>query len=152
MKHVILNIISNTNAKIIISLTAIGGLLQTISRKSQQLDPELQNDKDKSDDIESEFNTNNRRGKSQLKAVVRFLSKNGLLSGIVVGVSSVLLKEVPLKRIGQLLFPIFDPKSSFLRPIYEPSDITVKLLQNLQEMAKLFWAGTKKTIKNLKDL
>ena len=41
---------------------------------------ELQNDKDK-----SEFNTNNRRGKSQLKAVVRFLSKNGLLSGIVLG-------------------------------------------------------------------
>lgn len=77
MKNSILNIISNTNAKIIISLTAIGGILQIISRKSGQ-----------SDKIESELNTNNQRDKSRLKTVVKFLDENGLLAGLIVGTGS----------------------------------------------------------------
>lgn len=94
MKNYILNILGNTNAKIVISIIAIGGILQIIAQKSQQFYPEF-----KKDENELELNTNNRCGKSRLKAGVKFLAENGLIGGLIVGTSSVIVKEIPFRSI-----------------------------------------------------
>ena len=130
MKHYILNIIGNTNAKIVISITAIGGILQIIAQKSQQFYPEF-----KKDENESELNTNNQCGKSRLKAGVNFLAENGLIGGLIVGTSSVIVKEIPFRSIVELVV--------ITRPVpsIQPSD--QKKLQKLMETAKLICKETK---------
>ena len=91
MKNYISNILSINNAKILITTTVTGSLLQIICRRNEQFYPKLKN-KTKPDKIELEVSKPNRLGKSRLKALVKFLVKNGLIGGIVVSTTTMIVK------------------------------------------------------------